>query len=312
MFVQEEPLLYDKSNFKMIDKAQVQHDSPGRDQFLSSRAEMLDAYDRARTKARVHKVQVHHGKVAEAQFRAWLERFLPKKFGVTSGFIVSPLVKRDEAFPHFDVIIYDRLNSPVLWIDDSLDNSSQGNSLAIPAEYVHCVLEVKSKLSSTTSKEAIDHLEELIPFMSGINEQGGFVKPYFPIPFGCGVVFFELMRKKQFSETALNNLLAGDSLRGFFGGIVLRGEGKPGEESGIMSLGLFNSPEDYSALTDKSRSLLDFGLSESAKKADNKHLALILQWQDINFAKFAFDIVAILSGRYKSGMLSSLYGVGNR
>ena len=44
--------------------------------------------------------------------------------------------------PHFDVIIYDELDAPVLWIEDTPDASPQGRSLAIPVEHVRGVLEV--------------------------------------------------------------------------------------------------------------------------------------------------------------------------
>ena len=51
---------------------------------------MLDAYDKAREQARIHEVETYHGKVAEAEFRKWLAGFLPKRYAVTSGYIVSP------------------------------------------------------------------------------------------------------------------------------------------------------------------------------------------------------------------------------
>ncbi len=90
---------------------------------------MLDAFDRARNKAASHEVETYHGKVAEAEFRKWLTDFLPKKYGVTSGYIVSPGLKSTEKTPHFDVIIYDQLESPILWVEGDPDVSSQGRSL---------------------------------------------------------------------------------------------------------------------------------------------------------------------------------------
>jgi hypothetical protein len=52
-------------------------------QFLTSKKEMLDAFDQAREKAEAHEVETYHGKVAEARFREWLSRFLPKRYDVT-------------------------------------------------------------------------------------------------------------------------------------------------------------------------------------------------------------------------------------
>src|SRR5438128_1692670 len=116
-------------------------------QFLTARQEMLDAFDRARHKAASHEVETYHGKVAEAEFRKWLTDFLPKKYGVTSGYIVSPGLKSTEKTPHFDIIIYDQLESPILWVEGDPDVSLQGRVRALPVEYVRAVLEVKSRFS---------------------------------------------------------------------------------------------------------------------------------------------------------------------
>jgi len=57
--------------------------------FLGAKKAMLDAYDQARVNAKGHEIEVSHRPVAEALFRKWLSDFLPKRYGVTSGFIVS-------------------------------------------------------------------------------------------------------------------------------------------------------------------------------------------------------------------------------
>ena len=69
--------------------------------------------------------------------------------------------------PHFDVIIYDQLEAPILWVEDFPDVSSQGRSLAIPVEYVRGVLERKSTFSPTTVGTALDHLKDLLPLTGG-------------------------------------------------------------------------------------------------------------------------------------------------
>src|ERR1019366_2487940 len=122
--------------------------APGWKQFLTSRKHMLDAFDDARTKAKAHEVETYQGEVAEAKFREWLSDFLPKRYGVTSGYIVTQRIGSVQTLPHFDVIIYDALNSPVLWIERHPDASRSGSSRAIPAEHVLGVLEVKSSLNS--------------------------------------------------------------------------------------------------------------------------------------------------------------------
>ena len=145
----------------MPDKLKIEIPVQGWKQFLTSRKEMLDAYDRAREQAKAHEVETFHGEVAEGMLRKWLSSFLPKRYGVTSGYIVSPGLKSIHKAPHFDVIIYDQLESPVLWVEDSPDVSSQGRSLAIPVEYVRSILEVKSIFSTTTVRDAIEHLTDL-------------------------------------------------------------------------------------------------------------------------------------------------------
>jgi hypothetical protein len=58
-------------------------------QILTARKKILDAYDRAREQARAREVDTLHGRVVEATFREWLSDFLPKRYGATSGYIVS-------------------------------------------------------------------------------------------------------------------------------------------------------------------------------------------------------------------------------
>ena len=178
----------------MKQKGDLKFEMPaqGWGQFLTARKEMLDSFDKARTHSRKHKVETSHGNVAEAEFRKWLGNFLPKKYAVTSGYIISPGVSDSEKAPHFDVIIFEHLNSPVLWIEDSPDKSEQGRSLAIPAEYVKGVIEVKSTFKNSTVKDALEHLRELKKLMSGVDLPDERYKMYLPADFFCGIVFFEL------------------------------------------------------------------------------------------------------------------------
>jgi hypothetical protein len=86
---------------------------------------MLHAYEVARTQASAQEVEAHHGSVAEGESRRWLVDFLPKRYGVTSGYVVSQqLSANEQKLPHYDVIVYDALNSPVLWVEGNPDKSS--------------------------------------------------------------------------------------------------------------------------------------------------------------------------------------------
>lgn len=293
----------------MVDKLKIEIPVQGWKQFLTSRKEMLDAYDRAREKAKAHKVETFHGKVAEAALRKWLSSFLPKRYGVTSGYIVSPGLKSTHKAPHFDVIVYDQLESPVLWVEDSPDDSPQGRSLAIPVEYVRCVLEVKSDFSTSTVRAAIKHLAELQPVMGGPDDPQEKYKLHFPANFCCGLVFFNLKQKQQFSETALSRLNEGRPLRGFFGGMVLRGEGHTKDVTGKLSL--LNSETPIKSSIGKSkRSLLSGGMSKFVKITDNLHFGADLMWTEPYFSEFGFDLIAMMQGTYKAGRLSSFHGMG--
>lgn len=97
-------------------------------------------------------VKVAHGNTGESAFRNFLTKFLPKKYGVTSGFIISSVFDSLEKIPHYDVIIYDQINAPILWEDINTDQSIEGLSKAIPVEFVCGVIEIKSSLNRKAVK----------------------------------------------------------------------------------------------------------------------------------------------------------------
>jgi hypothetical protein len=293
----------------MADKLKIEFPAQGWKQFLTSRKEMLDAYDRAREKAKSHEVETFHGKVAEAELRKWLSSFLPKRYGVTSGYIVSPGLKSTEKTPHFDVIVYDQLESPVLWLEDFPDVSPQGRSLAIPVEHVRCVLEVKASFSPKSVGDAIEHLTDLLPLMGGPDEPQEKYKLHLPPMFCCGLVFFELRQEHQYSEAAMNKIVAAIQLRGFFGGVILRGEGHTKEVTGKLSLLRSETPME-SMIGKAKQSLLNWGMAESIKISDNLHFGSMLMWTEPNFSQFGFDVIAMMQGTYEVGRLSSFHGMG--
>ena len=255
----------------MQDKLKIEFPSQGWRQILTARGEMLDAYDRAREHARSHEVETYHGNVAEAEFRKWLGAFLPRRYGVTSGYVVSPGLSSTDKTPHFDVIIYDQLESPILWIEGNPDASPQGRSLAIPVEYVRAILEVKSSFSAQTVRDSLDHLQDLSPLLRHIDPPAESYKLYLPPTFSCGAIFFELRRAEENSEAALSALIDGVRLRGYFGGIVLRGEGLSLPQTARLSLTLSEMPVE-STLCSGETSLLECGRSNSVQFADNVHI----------------------------------------
>lgn len=294
----------------MADKLKIEFPTQGWKQFLTARKEMLDAFDSAREKARSHEVETFHGRVAEAELRKWLSSFLPKRYGVTSGYIVSAGLKSSEKTPHFDVIIYDQLEAPVLWVEDSPDVSSQGRSLAIPVEYVRSVLEVKAAFSPRSVDEAMEHLKDLLPLMGGPDDPQDKYKLHLPTTFSCGLVFFEMRKEQQFSESALAKLVAGVQFRGFFGGVILRGEGQTVAATARLSLTQSKTPIESTIGATKQSLLGGFGMTESIRVTDDLHLGAMLMWTEPNFSQFGFDLIAMMQGTYEMGRLSSFYGMG--
>jgi len=288
----------------MSEKLKIEFPAQGWKQFLTSRKEILDAFDRAKQKAKAHEVETFHVNVAEAELRKWLSGFLPKRYGVTPGYIVSPGLKSSEKTPHFDVIIYDQLEAPVLWVEDTPDVSPQGRSLAIPVDYVRCVLEVKSTFSSSNVQDAMTHLKDLLPLMGGPDDPQERYKLHLPATFCCGLVFFDLNEEQQFSEAALAKLIAGVELR------ILRGHGHRKDVTGKMSLLRSETPIE-STIGKKKSSLLNVGMTQSVKITDNLHFGAMLMWSEFHFSQFGFDLIAMMQGTYEVGRLSSFHGMGS-
>lgn len=88
------------------------------------------------------------GQIAEVVLRGMLRKTLPMRFGVAKGKVTNPQGKLSR---HLDIIIYDSLNFPALFIDE---NENQ----ILPIESVYCVVEVKSNITKTTLTEAFDEL----------------------------------------------------------------------------------------------------------------------------------------------------------
>jgi hypothetical protein len=279
-------------------------------QFLTARRKMLSRFDEAREKARGHKVQTFHGRVAEGLVREWLTEFLPKRWGVTSGYIVSPGISSVGKLPHFDVIIYDQLEAPILWIDETPDGSNLGQSRAVPAEYVRCVLEVKSALSATTAHEAMEHLNELKALLEFDHPDDKY-KLHLHSGFFCGVIFFELRTEDRFSSTALVRMVNGLNLRGYFGGFVLRANTDKAQEcTGRITFVSSPSPRTSSFDQRTESSLFSGGFSDSCEVTPGSHIWSLLMWSETYFSQFAFDLLARLKEEYEEGRLSSFLAFG--
>ncbi|MEK7263752.1 MAG: DUF6602 domain-containing protein, partial [Bacteroidota bacterium] len=207
----------------------------GWEQFLATKQEMLYEYDLAKLYAKSHIVKVSHGNVAEATFRKWLNNFLPQKYGVTSGYIISQSTNfAGLKLPHYDVIIYNKLESPILWVEENSDNSEFGKVRAIPAEYVGAVFEIKSSLTTQSSSKAIKKILELKPLLQTTKENirycGKFTSFFF-----TATVFFELLKENEYKKQILNNLVIPFDFP-YHGGIILRGQDRDINDTGCFRM----------------------------------------------------------------------------
>jgi hypothetical protein len=87
------------------------------------------------------------GGEAEALVRRFLKGHIPKRFDVTSGFIIDG---RDAVSKQTDVIIYDAMNCPAYRASE--------NASIIPNDNVAAVVEVKSSLDKERLKEAFENI----------------------------------------------------------------------------------------------------------------------------------------------------------
>lgn len=268
---------------------------------------MLAAYDIAKDQDSNRQVKVRHGLVAEAEFRKWLSEFLPKRYGVTSGYIISPGISSKEHMVHYDVIIYDQLESPVLWVEDNPDSSGQGKSLAIPVEYVSAVIEVKSAFNRQSAKQVVEQLSKLKPLLARVDPPNSRAKLYLPHNFFCATVFFELRKEDEKDFAALDELVNATMIRRFFGGMILRADTEYKLDSGKI----FFRNENVDTGPNNSSRLSFWSSSKCLKYTDDSYFSLLLNYSETYFSEFAFDILALLKGTYQPHVLSSLHCMGS-
>lgn len=257
------------------------------------------------------------GKYAEALFREWLERFLPARYGVTSGYIIpqSDAVKPRSSLQlrHYDVIIYNRLESQVLWAEVSPDHSMAGRIRAIPAEYVHAVLEIKSTFNAKSINDGFKKLDELAPLL-GVDGMDEHYQQYISPNFYMGMVFFELQEKQQ-ANIRLINMLAPKRqrfLRGFFGGVILSAEGLDHRNTcqfWYQSVG--NTPLPSLAKSDRKSLVSQEGAiwSDSIEVSPGDYRVCMFGWSASAFAIFAHDLIHVMNGTYRPGFISSWHGL---
>ncbi len=197
----------------------------GWQEFASNRSQILAGYDSAKAQESSRPVKTQHGVTGEAVIRQWLSAFLPGKYRITSGYIIPDIVQTpDYKLYHYDVVIFDAQNAPVLWTEHNPDQSDQGKKRAIPARYVHSVIEVKVSYSADNAKSALGKLRELDAMAS-----------HFPPHFASAVIFIDLPQSIARDGSLLRYLLPQPPIRAFWGGLILRCEINA-EMSGLISM----------------------------------------------------------------------------
>jgi len=184
----------------------------GWSEMLANRNELLNEYDNSLRKNQNRPLRTSHGISGEAAFRNKLIEYLPQKYGVTSGYIIPDIISNSYKIYHFDIIIYDKLNSPILWVDGSFDDSELGKNRAIPAKYIFSIIEVKSQFNASSIRQAVDKLSELTN-----------IKSHFPREFTSSMFFFDI-KNGLIKNTRLLNKIIAKPLFKFTGGIILRSE----------------------------------------------------------------------------------------
>lgn len=292
------------------------HGQQGWKEFHRNRKNILDEFDKLVEQTSNRPVKTAHGLGVEAYIRKWLMEFLPKKYGVTSGYVIPNIYQDTGLIYHFDIIIYDALNSPVLWTEGNEDNSEQGRYRAIPAKHVVSIYEVKSRFTLKNVRDSLEKLGQT----SAFSDQFG-------TNFNCGVIFVDLKESENTSESILKELHKGKDVFGFAGGMVLRYEGDHSCTGNISLMGIERDGDNSNQhLTPLAKSIDDLNIYQkedgsvciaerggggmvvktsnntwSISKSygvsyDEGGISTCLSWSRNNFSKFCMDLLARLDG----------------
>lgn len=296
-------------------------------EFMSARAQLLNAMDVSKMRNASRPVQTTHGSAAEAAIRDWIGSYLPKRYAVTSGFVVPDVIASEYKLYEFDVIIYDQTESPILWVDRDLDRSHEGAKLAIPAQYVKAVLEVKSSLNHEHAVAAVTKLRQL-----------SFFHPFLPATFFSGIVFFELNTSLLNQKQILLDLIPDDLVPGYIGGVVLRCElnremtgefsllhtsDKPEERKDIDialakdldKIGIHRNEKGQVTISEQGAGVQAYSdgkewhfTKQYGPMLHKGSTAIQLQWSYNGFASFAVDLLLRIGGRYQPGRRQVNFG----
>ncbi len=299
-------------------------------EFNQNRLNILNEYDRIKNITQHRPVKTAHGNAVEAFVRKWLSEYLPKKYGVTSGYVIPDVYQPDYKLYHYDLIIFNQIDSPVLWVEGNVDQSAQGKSLAIPAKHVSAIYEIKSTLNDSTAKDSINKLMSIHTF-----------KDHLPKYFSSGSIFIELLEDQIKNQQILPALFEGSAIPGYWGGTILRCEvdttmtglfvfaslnAEDDEKKGKMdNLDLAKPIDDlkiYLTYTGN-LSLEEQGagaslvatsahnwsvIKEYGTSYSNNSTSIMLNWSRSKFSEFAIQVVSCLEGIPYNSEVRPRYG----
>lgn len=285
-------------------------------EFHRNRKDILAEYDKILEQTQNRPIQVAHGIGVEAYLRKWLTEFLPKKFGVTSGYVIPNLYDDSGKIYHYDIIIYDRNESPILWTEGNQDDSEQGKFRAIPAKYVMGLYEVKSRLTKKNTKEALEKLDQTKDFVDQLNPN-----------YSCGIIFIELKESDVDKTAIIKELIKAKNVFKFSEGIVLRYEGDSSSTGiikifprndetdidndkltplakSIEALNIYSTEDGSVTISERGGGIKlvqtkenHYSISKSYGVIyDEEHFSVHLSWSRSYFSEFCIDLLSALEG----------------
>lgn len=123
-----------------------------------------------RLQRKVIKNNLEAGLIAENVFRKMLRDTLPLRYGVAKGKVIN---SKGKLTGHLDVMIYDAINYPALFIDDN-------HNQILPIEGVYAIIEVKSNTTKTSLAEAFQELSSVRTIHPGIIRSNNDLVDYRP------------------------------------------------------------------------------------------------------------------------------------
>jgi hypothetical protein len=255
-------------------------------------------YRHAVAESHADPVRTSHGVAAEAMFRDFLRGFLPKKYGVTKGHIITADLDYDAAaLEEWDIIIYDAMNSPVLSVRKTKDDNESAGNRAIPIEFAKAVIEVKATLTQAHCKKVTQKLLKLEKYRK-IQDDERAAYECLPRYFSTAAVFFET--KVETHEEYIKALAEfipiaqGGGYHRFQGGLILEAHTHPGL-SGTFNFHFFDDDELRHVLSNGAEVTDPFEVNAAPDHEGQKAYVASTGFHVDEFWPFLLDLLFVLN-----------------